>query len=200
MGGWQSDHLGITVKGAQEMKQVTPETNELAGRDVRIDYQGHVFVKVHRGFWRKQSQWQQIALDDVHINAWYPDQIDTIIGRFSINDLGIDQATLAKRLGITRLDAKRAQEIWQSPQSMKGDSLAIDFESEELTFSRLSSENIPTLVFPLSSIAAVVVADPPYLARKHDRMNYTWLVLGNFPLSAAELAEKLGVPLRESFH
>jgi hypothetical protein len=172
-------------------------TGRYEGQDVVIDFDKKE-VKVRRVtgwlFW-KREEWVDAPLERLQPNTWWSRSLGVGLEKFSIRDLPLTIEEISKGLGVTRLDSQCAVRIWESPHSIRRDNVAIDFSSCELvTFYPTSPQSRPTLVIPFSAIAGVVDRDPPRIIKKNVTFGQEEEIRG-LPISAATLAEKLGVEL-----
>lgn len=174
-------------------------TGRYEGRDVVIDF-GTKEVKVRRItgclLWRRE-EWLDASLDSIHLNTWWSRSIGVGAERFSIKDLLLTVEEISRGLGVMRLDTQCAVRIWEDQHSVKGDNIAIDFSSHELViFHSTGPATGPTIVTPFSAIAGVLDSAPPRISMKDVTLGREVETKG-LPLTAATLAERLGVALIE---
>ena len=170
---------------------MTDQGADAIGRDVKLT-SSQLWVR-HRGAWRPVEP-QRLSLSMRH-----PTLVEVMgLDDFDAADSGLTVREISRRVGAMRIDREVWDYIWKSPQSLRGDHVAVSFELGEVVW-----EAWPThpseLVYPFRWFSAVRLAEAAYLVARWKYFPDQFdLSLKGVPMDPEELARRMGLPLERA--
>lgn len=160
------------------------------GKDVIIDFDNqNVQVRVVTGgLFHRRETWMSVGRSFA-LNSYYSRSVETAYGRFFFRDLPLTLVDVAHGFGTVYVDGERAAAIFQAPEALRGEKVAIDIAGQELAFAETA------LVFPFSCMVHIIDGEPPCFQERHPLMGSGVWPLKGLPIGGRELAARMGLSL-----
>ncbi|HET6247137.1 MAG TPA: hypothetical protein VFE47_05500 [Tepidisphaeraceae bacterium] len=165
------------------------EAKSIIGKEVRIDPEGRVRVGgAARG-------WTKVPYEYIHFNEYYANVLIAFGRHYNLQGTGLDFRSASRLLGVPRIDGDVAREIWEAPDSLCSDVLAINFRYKELVyrFGMDATHNSTGPVTPFSAYSGIATDGKPRLVSRAERGSTE--SLAGFQIAIADLAERMRLPI-----